>query len=277
MTLEQQLLDQYARIRPAEVCEILETLPAKDTADVFGDLSTEVGARLLGWLAPLSAARALEQLPITAAGAVLTRAHPEAALQVLRVMHASRRDEVLDVIEPSRAELLRRSIRFPATTAAGVMDPAVPTISTRVSAGAALQSLARIPEHGLYYVYVVSDDGLLDGVITIAALLSAAADTAVGTLCDRKLETVAAHASLAAVVAHPGWLRFHALPVVSDDGRLVGVLRYETLRAIEEQVADRPHGGRSQTANSLGELYGVGLRAAIHGASAVLGEPGRDK
>jgi hypothetical protein len=76
----------------------------------------------------------------------------------------------------------------------------------------------------------------------------------------------------ATIVAHPKWRDVHALPVTSDDGRLVGVLRYATLRRLEGEVA--AHRGRLHPgflALGLGRLYWISLGQLVAIAGELVG------
>jgi magnesium transporter len=128
---------------------------------------------------------------------------------------------------------LQRLLRYAEGTAGALMDPSVLSVSENVTAEEALERLRRSPQHALYYVYVVSGDQRLVGVMNIRELMAARPDQRLGMVAILTVESLPARSSWQSIVAHPAWKRFHALPVVEADGRLLGALRYEAVRTRE--------------------------------------------
>ncbi len=72
-----------------------------------------------------------------------------------------------------------------------------------------------------------------------------------------------------AVRTHPGWRSFHALPVTDEEGRLVGAIRYQTLRRLEQEIdAARGEQITTQTVGALGELFHLGVAGMIEGVAS---------
>jgi hypothetical protein len=71
-----------------------------------------------------------------------------------------------------------------------------------------------------------------------------------------------ADADRSLVVSHPGWKRVHSLPVVDDRGGYLGMVRYRTLRQLEEELL-----GAAQTdanaSESLGEVFAAGASGLL--------------
>ena len=81
--------------------------------------------------------------------------------------------------------------------------------------------------------------------------------------------SLSVHTGSRAIRSHPGWRRFHALPVVDGRGKLRGVLRYETLRQIEAQFAADRGPGSLAVALGLMEVYWTAALGAIQGAAGL--------
>ena len=139
-----------------------------------------------------------------------------------------------------------------------------------------LERLQRNPAHALYYLYVVADDQRLVGVVNMRELMGARPNASLASVCTRHVASIAASATWQTVVEHPAWGSVHALPVVDTAGQFIGVLRYETVRALERRraSADTLTDSGLQTASALGELFGLGLRGIFQWpASGVAGGP----
>lgn len=271
MELETRLLDTFIARHPVEAARTLELMPVSEAAEVIADVPVETLGELLRWLAPLSAASSLELVTVETAARALSATRQEVAAAILRPMDRGRRSAVLESLSAEQRKAIRGLLRYPEDSAGALMDPEIVTVGESVSAGEALDRLGRTPQHALYYVYVVSDDQKLTGVVHIRELMGARPDQLLGLIAVRTVESLPARATWKSIVAHPGWKRVHALPVVELDGRFVGVVRYESLRKLEERLAGtefEDHG--AQTGAALGELYGLGLRGLFEWAASTV-------
>ncbi len=279
MELESQLLDAFTEAHPAEVARVLELLSVADAAEVMGALPFDRLAQLLPWLAPPLAASSLELVEVNKAGAALSGTRHDVAATIIRAMAPEPRSKVIESLSPAARKATNGLLRYSQDTAGALMDPQALALTETVSAGDALNLIGRAARHALHYVYVVSEDQKLVGVVNLPELMAARPDQLLGLIAVRPVQSVSARATWRAIVAHPAWKRFHALPVVESGGRFVGVLRYASIRKLEERLLDTGLQDQSaRTAAALGELYGLGLRGLVESAAAVVmgsSEPNR--
>ncbi|MGB5684126.1 MAG: CBS domain-containing protein [Polyangiales bacterium] len=276
MALEAKLRDRFVSAHPAEAARVLELLPASDLGEAILDLPADALSKLLRWLTPYSAATALALVPAPRAAPAFEETPRDAAAAILRAMDAGHRSAIVDSLEATAQKALKRLLRYAEGTAGALMDPAVLSIAENASVAEALERLRQSPQHALYYVYVVAEDQKLIGVVNLRELMAARPEQLLGMIAVHSVESVSARASRESIVVHPGWKRFHALPVVGADGRFVGAIRYESVRKLEETLLEtRLDDGSRETAAALGELYGLGLKGLFEWAtSALLGPSG---
>jgi hypothetical protein len=90
--------------------------------------------------------------------------------------------------------------------------------------------------------------------------------------------SIAAADPLEAAVRHPGWRKAHAMPVVDDAGRFLGVIRHSQFRALEAEL--RVSLGAAQardTSATLAELFWLGSAGLARlGEVALFGRRGRN-
>ncbi len=279
MNLERQLLAQFATDHPAEVASALAAMSHREAALVLGDLAPTVAAGLLHYLPSLSAALALEQLAAEDAAAILIAVRPDIAAAILRTTPSERRAAVVECF-PSRLQTtISNLLIYAEDTAGALMAPEVLTAFEQEPVHQVLKRLQRNPAHALYYLYVIAEDQRLVGVVNMRELMGAPPDASLASVCTRRVASIAASATWQTVVEHPAWSSVHALPVVDTAGQFVGVLRYETVRALERRRASAAQTDSGlQTALALGELFGLGLRGIFQWpASEIAGGPGRRK
>jgi len=269
--LESRLLNAFTEAHPAEVARVLELLSVADAAEVMGALPFDRLAQLLPWLAPPLAASSLDLVDADRAAAALSATRHDVAATIIRAMAPEPRLKVIESLSPAARKATKGLLRYSQDTAGALMDPQALALTETVSAGDALNLIRRAARHALHYVYVVSEGQELVGVLNLPELMAARPDQLLGLIAVRPVQSVSARASWQAIVAHPAWRRFHALPVVESGGRFVGVLRYASIRKLEARLLDtglQDHG--AQTAAALGELYGLGLRGLVESAAAVV-------
>ena len=233
----------------------------REAALVLGDLAPAAAASLLHYLPSLSAALALEQLAAEDAAAILTAVRPDIAAAILRTTPSERRAAVVECFPERRQALIANLLIYAEDTAGALMDPEVLTAFEQEPVHQVLERLQRNPAHALYYLYVIAEDQRLVGVVNMRELMGARPNASLASVCTRRVASIAASATWQTVVEYPAWSSVHALPVVDRAGQFVGVLRYETARALERRQASAAQTDSGlQTASALGELFGLGLR-----------------
>lgn len=273
MTLETSLLGKFVSTHPGEAARVLESMPAPDAAEVMELLPLNLLSALLRSVSPATAASALESLAPERAATALSATRPDIAAAVLRTMGAEQRSAIVDRLSPDARKQTGELLRYADGTAGALMDPTVLTFAEQLSIADALDRFRHNPERALYYLYLVDDAQRLVGVANIRELMAAQPVRLLSSIAVRSVAALPARASWESVLANPAWNRFHALPVVETDGRFLGVVRYESVRKLEDQWKENhleDQGAR--TATALGELYGLGLRGLFDLAtSAVFG------
>ncbi len=246
-------------MEPSDLAAVLQALPRSSVGPI------------LPLLAPLTTAHALESLDPPAAGAMLAAAPTAAAATIVRAMSSGRRASVLELLDTEQREALSVLLRYSPGTAGALMDPEVLSVPEDSTIGEVLASIRTSPQHSLYYVYIVDDEQKLIGVVSARDLVDARPDAPVGLVANRSVDSLPTRASSESIVGHPAWKRFHAIPVVETDGRFVGVIRYERLRELEDQLLGGSEEERSEeTGAALAELYGLGLKGMIEWAASML-------
>ena len=253
-----ELAHRFAASHPNEAAWILEGLDVQEVADFLAGADSETGAGVVAAMAPVSAVGCLRHLETEAAGAIVERLELETGAALLRMMEREGRDSLLRILSKEKGESLETVLRFPENTAGSLMDPNALALPRDITLQEGLDRVRRYPERASYYVYVIDRSRLLAGVVNIRELMIGDPERPLSEVVRPVSARLNVNDSLAAVVAHPGWLEFQVLPVLDDDGRFVGALRHRTLRRL---VRDATEGGSSSKSvgSALGELFQIGL------------------
>jgi magnesium transporter len=275
LAAENRLAQAYLAAHPVEAARAIERHAAADGAAVLREL-VPAGAGAV--LAATEAAHGAAVLLAGGAdaGARIVSAMPvDAAARLLRRIDLDARRPLLARCEPGAARTLARVLEHPADTAAGLMDARGVAVVEDLTVGEALARARRARRWLGTYVYVVDDRHALVGVVSLRELLTAAPRAALAGVMTRSVERLRGRADRAAIVAHPGWRRYHELPVVDDRDVFLGVLRYATVRRLEDELApDHPPAGSLAPLVAIGELYWVGMARILGSLLAALGAHG---
>ncbi|PWD52591.1 magnesium transporter [Serinibacter arcticus] len=234
--------DQLTDLTPAEVVRLGELMPVAVAADVMDTLDLHV------------VVDALRVIPTPRAAAVLDALESDRAAEILRELTPAEREPLVAAIPAEHAAVLRGLLTWPDESAAAHMVPEVLTVGGTVTAAEAIRQVRehsakmRQDAHIGAYVFSVDDERRLHGVVSFRELVLADADTPVAHLVESDVITVGPltdqEEAARVVVAH----RLLAIPVVDDDGRLLGVLTSDDANDIaqEEATEDAELQGGSQ-------------------------------
>jgi magnesium transporter len=224
-----QLNERFLRDYPHEAARSLEKLTVAGMVEVLGGQSPE--AQLATWAALSAdcAAEALTSLPVEQVTQLLTSSESQVSLRALSQLSAAKREALLGPLPDAVAQELRALLQYPAGSAGYLMDPRTGAVNAGLSVDEAIDRLRVNRHRGLRELFVVDDTMQLVGQVELEDLLLTARDrplreiTNTPTLVVRELDR-ASH-----IVKQVQLQPVHAVPVVDEHNRLVGVIRQSEL------------------------------------------------
>lgn len=251
------------RMPVAGSAEVLRSVPPRIAAPVMREMTVSYSAECLGSLAPAEGAAIVAELATgDAAG-------------IVRALDPSRRDPLLAALPTDAREPIVRLLPYVTGTAGAVMDPSIFQLPDHILVADARVRLSRVTGDLLHYVYVVDRERHLVGVLDVAELLSARARDPVSAVMHRDVDRLSVWMPVSMVRDHAGWQHYHAMPVVDDDDRLIGAVRYQTLRRLEREASGSAPDPVRVTASALAELFQLGTSGLVAGLAGTT-SAGRD-
>lgn len=253
------LLSTFATEHPIDFAHLLERGTPEEMAHVLRQLDHETASVVIARMTPAAAAEALGELNVEHAAEILSEAGASNAASVLARCPEETRRTLLGHMTGREADAIRRLLLHAAHTAGAIMDALVPCVADDATVQEAMRQIKDQVDHALYYVYIIDREKKLVGVTTLRELFQADSEASVLSVMRERPAKLQAHASFAAVIAHPGWRHYHALPVVDRENVLLGAIRYDTARSIERELGQAVRRTNvSQTAGALAQLYAIG-------------------
>jgi magnesium transporter len=217
---------------PRDAAQAFEKLEVDEAVQILEKLPFRTEALVLERLTPIRASAILERLDPERRRELLAIMPPRTASLVLQHLEESNREEALTYLPEKVARQIRELMHYPPDTAGGMMEPRVTSIPVDLTVQAAVAHFRKAPRQTLYYLYVTDRDGKLIGVLNMRDLLLASPRDRIESLVHKELLSVPATMSREDVVTLIRRHRFLALPVLDNEGRLIGVIRHdEALRA----------------------------------------------
>jgi len=168
----------------------------------------------------------LRERPDQEVAAVLGRMAADDAADLLLQIDQDRRLPILNLMPAAQQRKIKTLLGFNPSTAGGLMNPDFVSVGAEAKVEQAIQRVrgSALGAQQVSTVCVLEGDGKLIGAISLPDLLRADGGQKVAGLTDSSLPSVAADADVPEVARVMSDYNLIAIPVVDDDGRVVGLI-----------------------------------------------------
>jgi CBS domain-containing protein len=223
--------EKIARLHPADIADIVEQLDPQQRTEVIESLDVETAADTIAEMEDEEAAAVIVSLEDEHAADILEEMDPDAAADLLADLKDEEAADILEEMEPEEAAEVQELMAYDEETAGGLMTTELVSVKATLTCEQTIQRLRELAPkaESIYYVYVVDDDDRLLGVISLRDLIVADPNTHITEAMVRNVRHV--HTSDHADEVGQLLNRYNllAIPVVDDDGRLVGMITVDDL------------------------------------------------
>jgi CBS domain-containing protein/sporulation protein YlmC with PRC-barrel domain len=222
---------KLSHLHPADLADIIEDLSGRERSAIFHALDAETAAEALEEIDPKIQKALIETIPVEKASDIVEEMSPSDAADLLGDLPEERAEEILEGMEQDKAEDLRELLVHPDETAGGLMTTAYLTLSPGVTIETALARLkAEAPNLDIMdYIFVVDDEEVLLGVVSIRDLLTAQSHQTLSEIQPARVVSVKPDEDQNEVVEAFAKYGFRALPVVDERGHLKGVIGFRSV------------------------------------------------
>jgi len=189
------------------------------------ELSLDVASR-----GPKEAAKLLETQSDSTIAQVLQKANPSVAQDILKELPAKRIPLIMAAAPPEVSKQWMRNMAYPEDSIGRLLDPPVGIFHRKTTVSAAIDQLREMVKDAfITYAFAVDDAGKLVGVVVMRELLFAEGHQTLEQIMIQnpfclKPEMPLVDAMKSAISRH-----YPVYPVCDDAGRLVGLVRGQTL------------------------------------------------
>ncbi len=228
LTVPRQMVSE---LHPADIAEIISQVSRDEGAHLFKDLDIETAAGALSELKPEMQAEIINAMDAEKAADIIEEMPPDEAADVLSDLPAEKAKEILEHIEKEEAEDIQELLGHEEDTAGGLMTNEFIAYSPNLTIKEAIEGFKKDAEEieTVYYIYVVDENEKLIGATSLRELLLAEPTSQLSEIMETKLKTVTADADEMVVAEIISKYNIVALPVVDNEGILLGVVTIDDI------------------------------------------------
>ncbi len=225
-----------ARMVPAVAAAELELLTPAEAATILKQHAGPVAAPVWERLTPAVAQACLSELSVAESAQVLNGIDPSRAAAIIVRLEDDERARLLAAVSEQTRALIELVMSFPPGSAGAIMDPRVWHLRGTTQVGEAIErvrQVAPVPGRsaGRRLFYLVDDEACLTGIVEAQDMILAQSDDTLGQYA-RPVPAIAqvtmSNEEVVDLIDRHG---LSSLPVVDSMGRLIGVVRYDSLVA----------------------------------------------
>lgn len=234
----QQLLELVKELHPADLVDSLHEFSLEEQERFFLLIPHEQSAIIMQEMEVPEAAAVLERLPVGTAAEILKEMYSDEAVDILAELPKERAAKLLTLMKEAGEEL-KELMAYEEDTSGGLMATEFVAIPENLTVGGTLAYLRKVAPsaENAYYIYVVTRDKKLVGVISLRELVVAPLETRVGQIMHRKVVKVPEDLDQEEVARLFEKYSLLVLPVVDKEDRLIGVITVDDVIAIAKEEA----------------------------------------
>jgi magnesium transporter len=218
--------DRLSQLHPADIGNILEDLSRDERKALVESLDEETAAQAISEIPTHMQATILESIRPEKAADIVEEMPPDEAADVLQELPPETSAELLADMEKAEAQEVQKLLGFEDNTAGALMTTEFIAVGEAATVEAAIAALKTFqgPVESVHSVYIVNANRVLTGAVPLARILLASAQTPLHELSTEPLISVPAQADEQQVIELFRKYNLVSLPVVTEDGNLLGVV-----------------------------------------------------
>jgi magnesium transporter len=227
-------------LHPADIADIIEDLDNKGRMTILRSLDEETAAETMEEVEPDVQAAMIRQMSTHDVAGLLDDMNPNDAADILTKMPHDRATEVLGIMNQEIASNIKELMGYHANSAGGMMNTEFIWVLTRCTVADVYERLRKKGRDidMIYYIYVLDEKDHLLGVISLRDLMLSKPEVSVKDIMTTDLITVLPTFSDNEVADVISKYDFLAIPVVNNDGMLLGIITVDDAleRVLPEDV-----------------------------------------
>jgi magnesium transporter len=231
-SMEIKLSTAYSKLatfHPSDLADILEDLDKKSQLALFVSLDEERAADVMEELEPGAQVTLLESLSEEKAADVLEKMPADEVADIFDELQKEKVERLLSEMESESSREVRSLMKYPENTVGSLMSSDFVSLPERMTAEGTLAELRRLkPEADtIYYLYVLDDGGRYRATLPLRDIVVSEPSTPLSAIMDSSVEPLNDRDDVYSIAEILLKYKLHAVPVIREDGRMVGTIVIE--------------------------------------------------
>ncbi|OPZ99068.1 MAG: Magnesium transporter MgtE [Planctomycetes bacterium ADurb.Bin412] len=215
-----QVLDESHSSDVAEVMEVLDELARQILFDLLDP--REAGA-VLEKIDEATRSELVEDLSSEELTDIVATLPPDEAADVIAEMSDEQTEKILEQMPKEESAQIEKLLRYPDDSAGGIMTTELVKVNLNDTIRVAIERFQQAdPNEDFYHVFVVDDQGRLQGSVDLVRLLRFPQDTPIQKLLERDIHSVEVHTDQEEIANIFRKNDLIVMPVVDQNGVLLG-------------------------------------------------------
>ncbi|MCT4615810.1 MAG: magnesium transporter [Marinifilaceae bacterium] len=242
---EAKAISLMHELHPADIAEIYDEINIDDAKFLFLLLDDDTAADVIAELEDDDRIRFLRNLPVDViAKKFIDKMDSDDAADIIGTMPDDKKEEILSYIDDKeQAGDIVDLLHYEANTAGGLMAKELVIVNENWTVLTCLRELSRQAEDidEIYYVYVVDDDDILKGTISLKRMILSPTSAKIINIYQNDIMSVHTDEKDEDVARLMEKYDLVALPVIDSIGRLVGRITIDDVLDVIRDEADKDY------------------------------------
>jgi magnesium transporter len=222
----QAVYTKLAKLHPADIADIMEELNPGERSAVLAALDEATAAEAITEAEPEVQASLVQMMEPEKAADILEEMEPDEAADILSDLPEAKAADILEEMEPEEAQEVEELLEHEEDTAGGLMTTEHVAFRPTLTVADAIRRLRDEAKDAetIYYMYVTDPQERLLGVFSLRELILAEPDRRLEEIMHTDVASVTPETALREVVELQTKYNLLALPVVSGEGEMLGII-----------------------------------------------------
>lgn len=238
---EFDIIELFTGLHPADIAELIDHLEEEEKIHLFSLLDVETASEVILEISDISREQILEDISDEKLTEIVDEMASDDAADFIAELPEEQAQTVLEGIEPEEIEEVKRLLKYEEDTAGGLMQSELVAVESDALIRDALREVIRDSEEtdNIYDVFVVDRERRLIGAIPLQRIITAKRSAPVTELMEADIPSVTVDVDQEQVARIFKKYDLLSLPVVDEEGRLVGRITIDdVVDVLEEESSE---------------------------------------
>ena len=235
------LRDILVTMNASDIAALFEDLPEEKLPLLFRLLPKELAAETFVEMEPEAQELLIQGFYANELKEVVDELYVDDAVDIVEEMPANVVKRILKQADPEMRKMINEILKYPEDSAGSIMTTEYVSLRPIMTAEEAIKRIRRtgVDKETIYTCYVTDNNRKLVGMVTLRTLLLAEEDDRVEDIMEDNVISVSTLEDQESVVQMMAKYNWAAIPVVDQEGRLVGIVTIDdAIDVLQEETTE---------------------------------------